>query len=185
MIQTEDELKSEVRDDMRVEWDVPIEMDDGLVLRADVFRPTKEKRYPVLLSYGPYAKGLAFQDGYPSAWQRMVEQHPDVSADRAISTKTGKLSIRKSGCRTTTFACASIRAVAAARQVTLIIFRRERRRISTTALNGLARRRGQTAKSDLPAFPTTASINGTWLACNRRISPQCASGKAPLTGTAT
>ena len=28
----------------------------------------------------PYAKGLAFQDGYPSAWQRMVEKHPDVAA---------------------------------------------------------------------------------------------------------
>ena len=25
-------------------------------------------------------KGLAFQDGYPSAWQRMAEQHPDVTA---------------------------------------------------------------------------------------------------------
>jgi predicted acyl esterase len=34
----------------------------------------------VILSYGPYAKGLAFQDGYPSAWQRMVETHPDVAA---------------------------------------------------------------------------------------------------------
>src|SRR4026208_681876 len=80
MSHMEDKLKGEVRDGMRIEWDVPIEMDDGLVLRADVFRPTKEKRYPVLLSYGPYAKGLAFQDGYPSAWQRMIEQHPDVSA---------------------------------------------------------------------------------------------------------
>jgi uncharacterized protein len=50
-----------------------------LVLRADVFRPIKEGRYPVLLSHGPYAKGLAFQDGYPSAWQRMAEQHPDVT----------------------------------------------------------------------------------------------------------
>ncbi len=28
---------------------------------------------------GPYAKGLAFQDGYPSAWQRMVAEHPDVA----------------------------------------------------------------------------------------------------------
>ena len=28
----------------------------------------------MILTYGPYAKGLAFQDGYPSAWQRMVEQ---------------------------------------------------------------------------------------------------------------
>jgi uncharacterized protein len=80
MSQIEGKLRSEVRDGMRIEWDVPVEMDDGLVLRADVFRPIKENRYPVLLSYGPYAKGLGFQDGYPSAWQRMVEQHPDVSA---------------------------------------------------------------------------------------------------------
>ena len=35
---------------------------------------------PVILTYGPYAKGLAFQDGYPSAWQRMVAEHPDVAA---------------------------------------------------------------------------------------------------------
>jgi uncharacterized protein len=70
----------EIRDGMRIDWDVPITMDDGLVLRADVFRPMKDGRYPVILSYGPYAKNLAFQDGYPSAWQRMAEKHPDVTA---------------------------------------------------------------------------------------------------------
>jgi uncharacterized protein len=68
---------------MRVDWNVPIAMDDGLVLRADVFRPNErppgEGRFPVILSYGPYAKGLAFQEGYPSAWQRMVAEHPDVA----------------------------------------------------------------------------------------------------------
>jgi uncharacterized protein len=64
---------------MRIDWDVPIAMDDGLVLRADVFRPEGGSRHPVILSYGPYAKGLAFQDGYPSAWQRMVTEHPDVA----------------------------------------------------------------------------------------------------------
>jgi uncharacterized protein len=72
--------RSEIRDGMRVEWDVPIAMDDGLVLRADVFRPLADGRHPVILTYGPYAKGLAFQDGYPSAWQRMVAEHPDVPA---------------------------------------------------------------------------------------------------------
>jgi uncharacterized protein len=72
--------RTEVRDGMRIEWDVPIVMDDGLVLRADVFRPVKDGRYPVILSYGPYAKGLAFQEGYPSAWQRMAGKHPDVTA---------------------------------------------------------------------------------------------------------
>jgi len=70
---------SEVRDGMRIDWDVPLTMDDGLTLRADVFRPVAEGRYPVILTYGPYAKGLAFQDGYPSAWQRMVAEHPDVA----------------------------------------------------------------------------------------------------------
>jgi predicted acyl esterase len=73
------EIASEIRDGMRIDWDVPIAMDDELVLRADVFRPLTAGRYPVILSYGPYAKGLAFQDGYPSAWQRMVAEHPDVA----------------------------------------------------------------------------------------------------------
>jgi predicted acyl esterase len=74
------EPRSETRDGMRIDWDVQISMDDGLVLRADVFRPIAEGRYPVILSYGPYAKGVAFQDGYPSAWERMAEKHPDVAA---------------------------------------------------------------------------------------------------------
>ena len=75
-----DRGRSELSDGMRIDWDVPIAMDDGIVLRADVFRPPEEGRYPVLLSYGPYAKGLAFQEGYPSAWQIMAEKHPDVTA---------------------------------------------------------------------------------------------------------
>src|SRR5262249_40331475 len=71
---------SEIRDGMRIDWDVPIEMDDGLVMRADVFRPVKEGKYPVLLSYGPYGKWLHFEDGYKTAWTRMAETHPDVIA---------------------------------------------------------------------------------------------------------
>src|SRR3974390_1520518 len=74
------EMRSEERGGMRIEGEVPIGMDGGLVLGADVFRPVKDGRYPVILSYGPYAKGLAFQDGYPSAWQRMAEKYPDVTA---------------------------------------------------------------------------------------------------------
>jgi uncharacterized protein len=65
---------------LRIDWDVPVEMDDGVVLRADVFRPDDDGRHAVLLSYGPYAKGLAFQEGYPNQWERMVSQHPDVEA---------------------------------------------------------------------------------------------------------
>jgi uncharacterized protein len=65
---------------MKIEWDAPITMDDGLVLRADVFRPADERRHPVILSYGPYAKGLAFQQGYKSAWDRLVKAAPEVLA---------------------------------------------------------------------------------------------------------
>ncbi len=79
------QARSESRDGMRIDWDVPILADDGVALRADIFRPLKSGRYPVLLTYGPYAKGLAFQDGYPSAWQRMVQQHPDVAAGSSNS----------------------------------------------------------------------------------------------------
>ncbi len=68
------------RTPMHIDWDVPITMDDGLTLRADVFRPVGSGRHPIILSHGPYAKGLAFQEGYPSAWNRMVAEHPDVAA---------------------------------------------------------------------------------------------------------
>lgn len=66
---------------MRIEWDVPVELEDDLVLRADVFLPETEGRYPVILSHGPYAKGLPFQDGYPVQWRLMTEAHPEVAAD--------------------------------------------------------------------------------------------------------
>src|SRR6516165_2393490 len=72
--------KSEVRDGMHIDWNVPVVMDDGLTLRADVYRPRAEGAYPTILSYGPYGKGLAFQEGYPSAWERMIAAHLDVAA---------------------------------------------------------------------------------------------------------
>lgn len=71
---------SETRDGMTIDWDIPITMDDGLVVRADIYRPAKDGTYPAIVSYGPYAKWLAFQDGYPTAWDIMVKEHPDVAA---------------------------------------------------------------------------------------------------------
>ncbi len=68
----------ETRDGMRITWHQPLEMDDGIVLRADVYRPIADGRYPVVLTYGVYAKGLAFQDGYPLQWEKMVADHPEI-----------------------------------------------------------------------------------------------------------
>ncbi len=70
--------KSEIRDGMRIDWDLPITMDDALVLRADVYRPPMSGRYPAIVSYGPYGKGLAFQDGYKTAWEIMCRENPDA-----------------------------------------------------------------------------------------------------------
>ena len=79
------DFKSEIRDGMRIDWDVPITMNDGLVLRADVFRPVAGGRYPVLMTYGPYGKGVAFQEGYKTSWDIMCRENPD-----AVSGTTNK-----------------------------------------------------------------------------------------------
>ncbi|MGH9089011.1 MAG: CocE/NonD family hydrolase, partial [Acidimicrobiales bacterium] len=65
---------------MRIDWDVTVTMDDELALSADVFGPDDDGRYPAIVSYGPYAKGLPFQEGYPRQWEKMVAEHPDVAA---------------------------------------------------------------------------------------------------------
>ncbi len=69
---------TDIRDGMRIDWQVPIEMDDGIVLRADMFRPIDDGRYPVILTYGIYAKGLSYQDGYPHQWGKMVADYPEI-----------------------------------------------------------------------------------------------------------
>ena len=51
-------MKTEIRDGMRIDWDAPIVMEDGLVLRADIFRPMKQGQYPVIMTMGPYALSL-------------------------------------------------------------------------------------------------------------------------------
>ncbi|MGH9808659.1 MAG: CocE/NonD family hydrolase, partial [Terriglobia bacterium] len=71
--------RSETVDGMRIDWDVPIEMDDGVVLRCDVFRPAADGQYPVLLGAGPYAKWLSFQDEvWGGPWKMLCAHEPDI-----------------------------------------------------------------------------------------------------------
>jgi predicted acyl esterase len=70
--------RTEIRDGMRITWHQPITMEDGLVLRADVYRPVGDAHCPVILTYGIYAKGLAYQDGYPLQWEKMVADYPEI-----------------------------------------------------------------------------------------------------------
>ena len=70
--------REETRDGMRILWNAPIRMDDGISLRADVFLPTRPGRYPVVLSCGPFCKGYAFQESNPAQWEYLVQRHPDA-----------------------------------------------------------------------------------------------------------
>jgi hypothetical protein len=72
------EARTEVRDGMKITWHQGIEAGDGLVLRADVFAPVKDGKYPAIITYGVYAKGLSYQEGYPHQWNQMVGEHPEI-----------------------------------------------------------------------------------------------------------
>jgi uncharacterized protein len=70
-----------LRDGMAIYVDVPITTDDGVVLRADVFLPEAGGQHPVVMTYGPYAKGLHFEDGYRAVSEMLFAAHPDVPAN--------------------------------------------------------------------------------------------------------
>ena len=59
---------------MLVERDVPVEVRDGTVLRADVFRPADGRAVPVLMTHGPYGKDIHFQDFNPAAYAKVDER---------------------------------------------------------------------------------------------------------------
>ncbi len=149
------EAKKEIRDGMQIDWDVAIEMDDGIVLRADIFRPTAEGRYPVILSYGPYAKGLSFQEGYKGHWERLMKAAPEVLEGSSNKYQNWELVDPEKWVPDGYAWCASTRAAPDTRRATSTSGPRARRRIFTSASNGPARKAGATARSASTAFPIT------------------------------
>jgi predicted acyl esterase len=66
-------------DGMCIDYQVPVTMSDGAVLRADVFRPEDDGAYPVILSHGVYAKGLPFNGPiYRMQWEKLLAKDPTV-----------------------------------------------------------------------------------------------------------
>jgi uncharacterized protein len=65
---------------VQIERDVEIAMDDGVALRADVFCPDGDGAVPVVMTLGPYGKGVRYQDGYKDQWEWLVGAHPDLLA---------------------------------------------------------------------------------------------------------
>ena len=52
----------EITGGMVYEHDVPIAMSDGVVLRANVFRPEGAGRHPVVMALGIYGKDEHFEE---------------------------------------------------------------------------------------------------------------------------
>src|SRR3974390_1611094 len=63
---------------MIIERDLPITMDDGLVIRGDVYRPKTPNPVPVTMTGGPQGKGVKYQEHYKLMWEWLVEQPPDL-----------------------------------------------------------------------------------------------------------
>ena len=61
-----------------VERDVSIPVDDGLELKADVFRPDDGQPAPVIMTSGPYGKGVPYKVGYASQWKWLIEKYPSI-----------------------------------------------------------------------------------------------------------
>jgi hypothetical protein len=149
------EMKSETRDGMRIDWDAPITMDDGVVLRADVFRPVADGRYAVILSYSPYAKGLAFQEGYKGNWARLTKAAPEVLEGSSNKYQNWEL-VDPEKWVPDGYVCVRTDSRGAGRSPgSLTSGRRGRPTISANASSGPARSRGATARSASTAFPTT------------------------------
>ena len=65
---------------MRVETNTPIPMRDGAQLRANVYRPDADGRFPVLMTFGPYGKDVPLRQFMQEAWDRLNETYPEVLA---------------------------------------------------------------------------------------------------------
>lgn len=64
--------------DMVMERDLPVPMEDGVILRADVYRPKTTEKAPVILTMGPYGKGVKYQEGFAASWNWLISRYPDI-----------------------------------------------------------------------------------------------------------
>jgi predicted acyl esterase len=63
---------------MVYEKDVLVPMRVGDHLRANIFRPKKEGRFPVIMTLGPYGKDVHISQFMPAAWEHIQTKHPAI-----------------------------------------------------------------------------------------------------------
>lgn len=82
------EAPPEIAPGVLYEKNVDIPTRDGAFLKANVFRPKAEGRYPVLIGLSAYGKDLATKDMHADAWADMTARIPDL-----LSKSSGKYHI--------------------------------------------------------------------------------------------
>jgi hypothetical protein len=78
---TIEQTKTDGGFDMIFEKDVPVAMSDGVVLRVNVFRPTREGQYPVVMSHGVYGKDVHFSLAFKPQWEKLNQIYPGLCKD--------------------------------------------------------------------------------------------------------
>ena len=71
---------AKTRYEMRLETNVGIPMRDGAILRANVYRPDAQGRFPVIMTFGPYGKDVPLRQFMQEAWDRLNATYPEVLA---------------------------------------------------------------------------------------------------------
>ena len=108
--------------------------------------PPRDGKYPVILSYGPYAKGLSFQQGYSGSWDIMVAEHPDVPYGSTNKYQNWEVVDPEKWVRKAMWSFASIHEDAAALLASSTTGRRAKLRTCINASSGLRSSRGLPAK---------------------------------------
>jgi putative CocE/NonD family hydrolase len=68
------------RYEMLVEQNAEVPMRDGAILRANVYRPDADARFPVLMTFGPYGKDVPLREFIQEAWDRLNQIYPEILA---------------------------------------------------------------------------------------------------------
>jgi len=176
--------KSELRDGMRIDWTFRSGMDDGLVLRCDIYRPVKEGRYPGHPQLRPVRQGTRVPGRLSSAgsgWSPSTRRRPRLHQQYQNWNRRSE----KVGPGGLTPARAWIRAEPGALRAPSTIFPRARPGFLRLHRMGRRARPGFEREGRPERHFLHGSISGTSLRCGRRISPRCASGRARPIGTAT
>jgi len=66
---------------MLIEKNTLVPVSDGHHLRANIYRPEQDGRFPVLMSLGIYGKDIHFADGYKLQWDKLQSLNPAICGD--------------------------------------------------------------------------------------------------------